>query len=455
MLRLSLRWSLLCLVAWTCAIPPLAAEDAVPQPVAPVVAKPTADEGPIPTALADYIALPDDSFAWKRLRTDKPTGGTVHTLELTSQTWQNITWKHMLLVYEPTSVQNPQHMLLFITGGSHLKEPKDSEKALGLTLAQLTGCRVATLHQVPNQPLFGDHVEDDLISETFLKYLATKDATWPLLFPMVKSAVRGMDALQQFSKEEFNADVTSFVVTGASKRGWTTWLTGVVDPRVKGIAPIVIDTLNLPKQMDYQLATWGKYSEQIDDYTRKGLVEHMQKNADVPLWRWVDPYTYRSQLALPKLIINGTNDRYWTVDALNNYWDDLPGTKHIRYVPNAGHNLKGGQEGALATLAAFTRHVGAGKNLPEIRWYHTDVGEQLQLEISTEKAPEAVRLWQAHSDTKDFRDAKWTATDLPLTGGLYNVKVARPATGHIAIYGEVQFSQGLLEYSVSTQIRRE
>src|SRR5690606_11987499 len=129
----------------------------------------------------------------------------------------------------------------------------------------------------------------------------------------------------------------------------------------------------------HQLETWGEYSEQIADYTSKGLVQVMFDKPEIPLWRWVDPYTYRSKLTLPKLIINGTNDRYWTVDALNLYWDDLPGEKHVRYVPNAGHGLDGGREGALTTLAVFTQHVAQNRPLPKLKWDHTADADQLRL----------------------------------------------------------------------------
>ena len=82
-----------------------------------------------------------------------------------------------------------------------------------------------------------------------------------------------MDALQALAKENGKPAVKRFVVTGGSKRGWTTWLTGVVDDRVVAIAPMVIVMLNLGKQGPNQLKVWGKYSEQIDDYVERGLTE--------------------------------------------------------------------------------------------------------------------------------------------------------------------------------------
>jgi len=409
------------------------------------------------SVLREFVAQADDSFRWKVVDRQDLGSGRSYDVELTSQTWQDITWKHDLLIFEPAQLKFPDHVLLYIGGGSNHNKPKPDERLLGVSLATLTGARVAMLFQVPNQPLLGGRFEDDLITDTFLFHLATKDPRWPLLFPMVKSATRAMDCISELSRQEWKVPVTGFVVSGASKRGWTTWLTGAIDPRVKGIAPIVIDTLNMRKQMDYQIETWGKYSEQIDDYERKGLILRL-KNDDAgidPLWHWVDPFTYRRQLTLPKLIINGTNDRYWTVDALNNYWEDLEGTKHIRYVPNAGHNLKGGREGALATLAAFTRQIAAGKELPVISWKHDTNKGQLRLLIESNTPATAARLWVATSPTADFRESEWKAQLIKAADGKYVGETSIPTGKHVALFGELEFRLDDLSYTLSTQLRRE
>src|SRR5882724_8835661 len=97
------------------------------------------------------------------------------------------------------------------------------------------------------------------------QYMKTGDDTWPALLPMVKSAVRAMDSVQAYAKHEHQQKIEKFVVAGASKRGWTTWLTGAVDPRVTAIAPMVIDMLNMKVQTQWAQKVYGKQSDQIRD----------------------------------------------------------------------------------------------------------------------------------------------------------------------------------------------
>jgi PhoPQ-activated pathogenicity-related protein len=415
-----------------------------------------ADEPPVPTALQEYVAKPESSYAVERVGEQKSTPqGTMDRFTLTSQTWQGIVWKHGLFLYSPKKTVVPNHCILFITGGKTGGGAGDKDHAKWFKLAELAGGPVAALYAVPNQPLFENRVEDDLITDTFLKYLDTKDANWPLLFPMVKSAVKALDAVQSIAEKDWKRPIKTFVVTGASKRGWTTWLSAAADKRIIGIAPIVIDALNFRPQMKYQMATWGAYSEQIHDYSSKGLIDVMEQKPDIPLWRWVDPYTYRKQLTLPKLIVNGTNDPYWVVDALNNYWDGLVGPKHVFYVPNAGHGLDGGQDRALGTIAVFSRRTVQGKTLPKMDWTFENTSEGRRLSICSDAAPSKASVWVAHSDTKDFRKSKWVETPMISANDKFTAEVHKPSSGHQAIHATLTFMEDDAPYSLSTQIKWE
>lgn len=285
----------------------------------PLVASSAPAEPEIPAPppdLVDYVKKADASFSWKLVDTKKTDAGTVYEIDLISQTWHDIKWDHKLQVYVPKDAKPQATMVLWNQGGT----PNATSGLLGLQLATKTGAPVAFLFGVPKQPLFDGKKEDALIAETFVRYLETKDGSWPLLFPMVKSVVKAMDALQAFAKQEWKHEVKSFVITGASKRGWTSWLTAATgDPRVKAIAPLVIDTLNMPAQMVNQVKAFGSPSEMIRDYTERSLVPIPDTAEARKLWQMIDPWVYRDKITVPKIIINGTNDPYWPLDALNSY----------------------------------------------------------------------------------------------------------------------------------------
>ncbi len=398
---------------------------------------------PASSPIDDYLQRPEPAFAAKFLSNDTTPLGKVFSFEFTSQTWRGGDWKHQLRVYEPTRVEHPRLMLLFISGGRTGGEVKPSDHVQGFALANACGARVAVLPQVPNQPLMGDRFEDDLIGETFVNYLATQEPDWPLLFPMVKSAVKAMDALQAWGVEN-DKPIDGFVVTGESKRGWTTWLTGAVDPRVKAIAPMVIPTLNMKAQSAHQLESWGKYSEQIEDYTRRGLTEKFDDPVGKQLWKIVDPYTYLNRIKIPVLQINGTNDRYWTLDSMNLFWNAIEAPKAVVYLPNAGHSLEKNREWAINGVAGLLRLVAAG-NVPPVFQSSTLFDAKavtcgLTIDNPTPR-PKSVQLWSARSASRDFRESEWTKQqttewkDEPLM----SLVTPGPTDGYLALFADLTY----------------
>ncbi len=405
-------------------------------------------------ALEDYVQAPDPTFSWKYTEKKNYTNVVLHHLELVSQTWRGQFWSHHLVVIRPQKVRNPRMALLFVTGGS-FNSPSDKDVLFLSGVAEQAGAMIGYLNKVPNQPLFDGRYEDALIAYTFDQYLKGGDATWPLLFPMVKSAVRGMDVLSAYARQQWGEDLNQFVVTGASKRGWTTWLTGAADPRVKAIAPMVIDMLNMKAQLLWAEKVYGKQSEEINDYTEINLHQKQDDPAMARLRGWVDPYEYRSRYKdLPKLLLLGTNDPYWTVDSLRHYWNDLPEPKLVFQTPNAGHDLAGGKD-AVATLGAWFQLIADHQPLPTVNWQAEAASPDLKFTVKTSLPAKAFTLWTADSKDRDFRDDKWSskpiATDQPTTAA---VTVEKPASGFRACLIEATFASSTgKDYRLSTEAR--
>ncbi|MGA7393925.1 MAG: PhoPQ-activated protein PqaA family protein [Terrimicrobiaceae bacterium] len=406
-------------------------------------------------ALETYVRKPDASFAWKRTEQKKIKDLTLTHLEFISQTWRGHFWSHHLLVVRPTTVRQADVAMLFITGGSY-NAPDEKETERFHEVAQRAGAVVAILNKVPNQPLYDGRKEDALIAFTFDQYLKTGDPTWPLLFPMVKSAVRAMDTLQSFARQEFDQKIERFVVSGESKRGWTSWLTGAVDTRVVAIAPMAIDMLNMKAQLDWTEKMYGRQSDQISDYTDLNLHQKLDDPPMQTLRAWVDPYSYRRSYTMPKLLLLGTNDPYWVVDSLRHYWSDLPEPKLVFQTPNAGHDLGGGHD-AWQTLAAWFQMIADRQLLPKVEWQVRDGTDGAAgLTVRVDQPANKVRLWTAHSADRDFRDEKWTSRELEIQPGSSQASadVPKPAAGFTAFLAEVELTAPTgHSYKLSTQVQ--
>lgn len=387
--------------------------------------------------LFEYVARHEPAARAKVVFQEKESGVTVTTIDLVSQTWRGKTWRHEVQVYRPEAAAPGDLAVLAISGS----------ETLGRELARRTGRPVATLSDVPNQPLYFGKREDDLLAHTFAEYLRSGEEDWPLLFPMTKAAVAAMNALAE------NGIAERFVVTGASKRGWTSWLAGVVDERVVGIVPVVFDNLSFGAQMKHQTVVWGAYSDELSDYTLRGLQLQIDTPLGAKLVAMVDPIAYRAKLGrLRKLIVNGTNDPYWTTDAIRQYWGALEGEKSVLYVPNGGHGIAE-DERVLAATAAFVRRVAAGKPMPKVELEARLGDARVETRILSDEPPSAARIWIARDGRADFRRTPYRPIEATSREGAFVAGFPAPKADSVALLAEVAIGAGDERFHLSTPVR--
>jgi len=361
---------------------------------------------------------------------------------LQSQVWRGMLWEHDVLVVEPAEAEFTDRAVIFVTGDykPDLGDTGDLSISDYLLISKKFSTPLVVLGDIPNQPIFGLR-EDDLIAHTFLQYIETHEEDLPILFPMVKSVVSTMDMIEKLM------GIKKYAVTGASKRGWTTWLTAVVDERVFAIIPIVFDNLNFPQQFEHQIQMYGQYSQMLKPYTSRGLAEMISSKTGQELLNAVDPYSYKERLTMPKLIINATNDQYWTVDSAALYFNDLKGQNFILYVPNNNHGIKNIPY-VLDNTSSFLKLVIAGK-LPRVVWSSEESG----ITVSQSEGLKEVYMWRAMSDTTDFRKSIWVRIPQNPTGGFYHVDPEPPSGKHIAYYLELVLEIDGLTLSVCTPVK--
>jgi PhoPQ-activated pathogenicity-related protein len=404
-----------------------------------------------PTALDRYVAAPDPSYQWKLVRTFKQKGTTVSVIDLTSQTWragevEPAVWKHRLTICRPAKLTQKTALLYIGEGTNNEPEPKKANILLPY-VANWTGGVVAELRMIPNQPLRflaeGGRArsEDEIVAYTWAQYLKTGDETWPIRLPMTKATVRAMDTVQAFAKQQ-SFEIEQFVVTGVSKRGWTTWLTAAVDPRVAAIVPIVIDGIHLLPTLTEHYQAYGAWSTAIKDYHETGFLDQLGTPRYFELMKIEEPYSYRARFTMPKYIVNAAGDQFFLPDSTRFYYADLPGEKHVRYLPNADHALTGRTFDALKGVVAFYQAFLAGAPRPEFD--DSFLNGILRIR-TTQGTPTRVRLWQATNPaSRDFRlqtiGKGYKATTLkPVRPGEYEVAIETPKAGWSAFFAELEY----------------
>lgn len=407
------------------------------------------------TALDEYVQTPDPAYKWELANTVDGGSYKTYMIKLTSQGWRTekdvnrVLWEHWLVVSVPNELKTNKAFLMVGGGGNDKDMPKSAD-AITLAVAKETGSVVAELKMVPNQPMiFHDdgkpRHEDDLIGYAWSQFLETGDATWLPRLPMVKSVIRAMDCMQALgpSLESKKFSIDKFVIAGASKRGWTTWMAGPTDDRIEAIIPIVIDVANCDLSLRHHAEVYGFWATAIGNYYEHRILQRFDHPRMAELYQVVDPYHYIDRLKMPKFVVNASGDQFFCPDSSQFYYGELKGEKLLRYVPNADHSLKNSD--AVQSIIAFYQTIISGKTRPNPEWTFEKDGS---IKVKCDQKPTSVTLWHANNPkARDFRlesigpAFSKSAVDASADGS-FVAKTSIPSEGWSAYFVEMTYDVG-------------
>jgi PhoPQ-activated pathogenicity-related protein len=385
--------------------------------------------------LWDYVNADDPAFHWEDTgyRVPNVTGWTGYLLNVTSGNWLDksrvdiTVWTHQLLVVVPDNMTITNRAALYITGGCNNAGPPkadDEDLLLTATLAVENQMIAATLFQIPNCPLHfpsdpthAGRSEDAAVAYTWYEFMKHLDEPeWILYWPMTRAASRALTTITEFAATlPSKPSVERFVVAGASKRGWITWLTGATDDRVDAIAPIVMDMLNFTANVRHMYKSYGGWTFAFEDYYAMNLTETFDTPEFAVLGHYIDPLTYAANLTMPKLVIDATGDEFFMPDDDWYWWGnngaELPGETYRLMVSNAEHSMATGIPTVLEGMNGFVHSINYNGVRPNLTW--TTDRETGVITATTNVKPDKAVLRFATTTSCDRRDFRLIKGDTP------------------------------------------
>ena len=398
------------------------------------------------TSMSDYIESTKNEFSYDIQEVIYEENWTGYHIKMISGEWldskkvDQVEWWHYVDIIIPKQTTSSTG-IMFIDGGEK-SEDYFRLDAQSIRNAIKTEAVIVNVSNIPFQPLNflsseqDSFEEDDLIAFAWNKFLKQgakqKDVEWLPRFPMTRAIVRAMDLAQEIVLQN-DIVVKDFVVSGASKRGWTAWTTAAVDSRVKAVVPMVIDMLNLVPSFENHYRSYGEFSPAVQEYVNYNIQDWLGTEEFQVLMSYIEPFSFIDKFTMPKYIINAGSDEFFSTDSWRFYYDKLPGEKIIRYVPNKNHSLDGRY--LTEDLVSYFYRVINDIEIPSLSWNLSD--NKLIAELDYDGDYD-VSVWTAKNDNgRDFRlweeGELWEETSIgKLANNKYELNVSSNLKGYKA-----------------------
>ena len=439
MLRFLLAAACAALAAAAAAVPGTA-EDSAPSSV-------SADDAAAQKVFDAYMTRHEPVYKWRDTGhrvTKLLFGGQATILNVTSLTWLDeeravgptgAVWTHQVAVVVPKKLTTTNVSMAVLNGGCNEDhyhngtgpappDATDEYLALADALAYNTGAIAIVVYQLPNcrivypsDPQQTPREEDAMIAWAWYEYIQDPkhDPEWLPRLPMAKAGFQCMRAVQEWTAQEKLADIKGWIVAGASKRGWTTWMVGAADcptcVNIVGIAPLVPIVPDLVNEIHRQWMSYGGFTWAFTDYLAVNFTQLLDGPQFASALQIIDPMYYYERLArLPKVIVLSSDDEFMQFDWSDIWYDDLLGEKHLLIPPNSEHSLATGIPEIIECMTAFFSSVAHGQTAaerPSFDYAYDNTTGALSVSFPPGVEHGKVVLRHAQSMSTTRRDFRW------------------------------------------------
>lgn len=396
------------------------------------------------TPLDDYVSKPEPDFSWRDTGdTVWPLvfGGKAHILNVTSLRWMDESrayspngalWSHQVAVVIPKKLTVTNVSIAVMTGGCiGDKAPGISDEYLEVAdkLAHNTGSIAVVIYQIPNCPIVypsdpsgKKRTEDAMIAWAWLQFIKDPhhDPEWIPRLPMTKAGMQCMRAVQEYLEQQKLAQIKGWVVSGASKRGWTTWTVGAVTCEscvtILAIAPLVPIVPDIIAEVHRQWRSYGGFTFAFKDYTEVNMTQYIDGPEFAMATKIMDPMYYGERLSrIPKVVVLSSDDEFMQLDWSEIWYDQLTGEKHLLIAPNSEHSLTTGIPEVVSTMSAVYNSIVYQTERPRFDYRIDNSTGELSVQLPPGLAHGKVVLRHAQTFSTERRDFRWVRQSNPHT----------------------------------------
>ncbi|CBY32164.1 unnamed protein product [Oikopleura dioica] len=385
-------------------------------------------------ALDEYVWRKDETWDWYFVEnTTEFSGVTGYTYKMNSLKWLDNSWwehgvdgsqvwRHLVTIWVPNDLdRNQKQATLAIGGGNDRGEnPRygEVEQQMARTLAIMTKTIGVYINAVPNGPLkfYYDWVDerkaDQMVSWSWRMYLENTHIPELLCWlPMVKASLRAMDMTEILARKDFQYNIVKFknliffITPFFSKIIKINLKLKIFFFQVNLIVPVVATVVDYKKVMHSWLRNLGGSALAVAGY----YVDQIIQNIDHPNFAdFGDPMIYKERLTMAKLVIPATMDYFFQITDTWSFFDDLPGEKYLRLLPNSEHStaLSGvsTQHWILTFRNLLLAQMTDYKKSPTMTWTRSSDAGRKTVNFQTSQMPVEIYAWVGDTRARTRRD---------------------------------------------------